>query len=82
MERLQSKQTFAGHLFGGTTCRTAHKHPWKTGMHMMSLTSAIVLPVVFLERSLYISVIVPFIASIIWKTKQTIPVIALYGSSR
>jgi hypothetical protein len=32
---------------------------------MMSLTSAIVLPVVFLERSLYISVIVPFIASII-----------------
>lgn len=38
-------------------------------LNMSSLTSAIVLPVVFLERSLYISVIVPFIASIIWKIK-------------
>ena len=32
---------------------------------MSPLTSAIVLPVVFSERSLYISIIVPFIASII-----------------
>lgn len=37
----------------------------------LTLTSAIVLPVVFFERSLYISVIVPLMASIIWKTNKS-----------